>query len=211
MNIFSGVSYEATFLVSQAVLYTTLPLFPGKEMHQQAGRFFNLGPKSFQYAVFIVIMTVVVSLVNLYVYQDQIMVSLEDLLVQKIYRLLSYTFIPFAQAGGWLYQSLLVYFLAVVFGTSIGFKKYLTFVGLAYAGFLISTLFSLIINILVFDFAVMEQNIILRYTIGKFGEAFTLILLAFFIYSNEKKFSLMKSCIIACSPTVLIILIQILL
>jgi len=156
-------------------------------------------------------MTVVISVINLYVYQDQIMITQDNKLVNRMYKLLNYTFIPFAQIGGWMYQSLMVYFIAVIFGSRIRFKKYLTFVGIAYIGFLVSTFLSLIMNMLIYDYSIIGQNILLRYTIGKFGEAFTLILLSFFIYYNEENFSLIKSCLIACLPTLVIILLQILL
>jgi len=211
MNILTTTNYDATFLASQAVLYATVPLFPGKELMNQPSGFFQLGSKSLQYALYIVLFTVVISVVNLYVYQDHILVSFENLLVKRIYRLLSYTFIPFVQVGGWLYQSLMIYFIAVVFGTKTVFRNYLIFAGIAYLGFLISTLLSLILNILIFDLSLVEEDELLRYTIGKFGEAFTLILMAFFIYYNEEKFNLFKSCCIACLPTVIIILIQIML
>lgn len=105
----------------------------------------------------------------------------------------------------------MVYLIAVAFGTKIPFRNYVTFVGISYAGFLVSTFLSLIINMAIFDASVIEQNLLLRYTIGKFGEALTLILLAFFIYFNEEKFSLMKSCIIACIPTAIIIVFQLIL
>ena len=128
-----------------------------------------------------------------------------------MYQLLSFTFIPFAQIGGWLYQGLMVYFVAVILGTEISFKKYLSFVGISYIGFFISMMISLILNILIVDFSLMEENLMLRYTIGKFGEAFMLILLVFFIYYNEERFSLVKSCLTACIPTVIVILFQIIL
>ena len=209
LNIFSTVRYEATFLVSQIALYTTIPLFPAEELHRYKTRFFSITSKSFYNAIYIVMMTVVVSVINLYIYQDHIMVSPESQLIKRIYQLLSFTFIPFAQIGGWLCQSLMVYFIAVVLGTRIRFKRYLTFVGMSYMGFLISTLLSLVLNILIIDFSLIEENVLIRYTVGKFGEAFTLILLAFFIYYNEERFSLLKSCFVACLPTAIIILIQI--
>ena len=31
LNLFDNTNYEATFLVSQALLYVTVPLYPGKE------------------------------------------------------------------------------------------------------------------------------------------------------------------------------------
>jgi hypothetical protein len=211
LSIFSDVNYEVTFLVSQAALYTTIPLFPVEELKEYNAGFFIHGPRTLRNAVIIVIMTVIISVINLYVYKDQILVSLEDLFVQRIYELLSYTFLPFAQLGGWLYQSLMVYFLAVVFGTTCRFRHYLSFVGMAYTGFLISTLLSLIMNLLSYDLSIIEQNVIMRYSIGKFGEAFSMILLAFFIYYNEEKFTLIRCCFIACFPTVVIIIFQILL
>jgi hypothetical protein len=159
----------------------------------------------------IVLMTVIAGMANLYVYQDQILASVESLLVNKIYRLLSFTFIPFAQIGGWLYQGVLVYLLAVVLGAKLRFRDYLIFVGIAYSGFLVSTLISLIMNFMVYDLQLIESNTEMRFVIGKFGEALTLILLAFFIYYNEEKFSLIKSCVIACIPTAIIILLQIIL
>jgi hypothetical protein len=207
--IFSGNNYEATFLVSQAVLYATVPLYPGKEI--DSGRFFRIGPGSFRYAFLIVMLTVIAGVTNLYIYQDQILVSLESVLVNKIYSLLSYTFIPFAQIGGWLYQGVLVYLIAVALGTSLRFRDYMIFVGIAYSGFLLSTLLSLIMNFLVYDLELIRSSNEIRFAIGKFGEAFTLILLAFFIYYNEEKFSLIRSCVIACIPTVIIILFQIIL
>ena len=209
LNLFTNTSYEATFLVSQALLYATVPLYPGKEL--DSGKFFHIGPHSHRYAFLIVLMTVIAGVTNLYVYQDQILVSIESLLVSRIYRLLSFTFIPFAQIGGWLYQAVLVYLLATILGTKLRFRDYLIFVGIAYSGFLVSTLLSLIMNMLVYDFQIVESNTEIRFAIGKFGEAFTLILLAFFIYYNEEKFSLIKSCVIACIPTAIIILIQIIL
>ena len=209
LNLFTNANYEATFLVSQAVLYATVPLYPGKEL--DSGKFFHIGPYSHRYAFLIVLMTVIAGVTNLYVYQDQILQSVESLLVNRIYRLLSFTFIPFAQIGGWLYQAVLIYLLAVVLGTKLRFRDYLIFVGIAYSGFLVSTLLSLIMNMLVYDFQLVGSNAEIRYAIGKFGEAFTLILLAFFIYYNEEKFSLIKSCVIACFPTAIIILIQIIL
>lgn len=211
LNVFSEVNYEATFLVSQVALYTTIPLFPVEILQRYKTRFFTQLPNQFKYVVYIVSMTVLISMINLYVYQDHILVSLEDPLVRRIYQVLSFTFIPFAQIGGWLYQSLMVFFIAIIFGTKISFKKYLAFVGISYTGFLISTLISLVLNVLIIDFSILEENELLRYTIGKFGEAFTLILLAFFIYYNEERFSLFKSCCVACIPTVIIILIQLIL
>ena len=207
--IFSGNNYEATFLVSQALLYATVPLYPGREI--DSGKIFMIGPGSFRFAFLIVLLTVIASVTNLYIYKEQILVSLKSVLVNKIYSLLSYTFIPFAQIGGWLYQSVLVYLIAVVLGTSLRFRDYLVFVGIAYSGFLLSTILSLILNLLVYDLELIQSNNELRFTIGKFGEAFTLILLAFFIYYNEEKFSLIKSCVIACIPTAIIILFQIVL
>ena len=207
--IFSGNNYEATFLVSQAILYTTIPLYPGREI--DSGKFFKIRDDSHRYAFLIVLLTVIAGMINLYIYQDQILDSLESALVNKIYRLLSYTFIPFAQIGGWLYQSVLVYLIAVILGTCLRFRDYLIFVGIAYSGYLLSTLLSLIMNLLVFDLQLLESNAEIRFAIGKFGEAFTLILLAFFIYFNEEKFSLIKSCLIACIPTAIIILFQIIL
>jgi len=209
LNLFTNANYEVTFLVSQALLYATVPLYPGREI--DSGNFFHIGPRSHQYAFLIVLMTAIAGMTNLYIYQDQILVSLESLLVNKIYRLLSFTFIPFAQIGGWLYQGVLVYLLAVVLGTSLRFRDYLIFVGIAYTGFLVSTLLSLIMNVFVYDLQMIESNTEMRFVIGKFGEAFTLILLAFFIYYNEERFSLIKSCVIACIPTAIIILVQILL
>jgi hypothetical protein len=211
LNIFSDVNYEATFLVSQAFLYTTLPLFPAEVLHKYKTSFFSQLPEEFRYGVYIVLITILVGMVNLYVYQDHILVSLADPLVNRMYQLLSFTFIPFAQMGGWLYQSLMVYFIAVILGTEISFKRYATFVGISYIGFLLSTLMSLVLNTMVIDFSIIEENVLLRYTVGKFGEALTLILLAFFIYYNERKFSLIKSCFIACFPTAIIILFQIVL
>jgi hypothetical protein len=192
-------------------LYATIPLFPAEELQRYKTRFFRITPKSFHYALYIVMMTVIISIINLYVYQDHILVALEDQLVKRIYQLLSYAFIPFAQIGGWLYQSLMVYLIAIVLGTRISFKRYLTFVGISYVGFLISTIISLFLNVVIIDFSLLEENVMLRYTVGKFGEAFTLILLAFFIYYNEERFSLLRSCIVACLPTAVIILVQIIL
>jgi len=211
LNVFSEVNYEATFLVSQLALYATMPLFPVEVLHRYKAGFFTQLPQQFKYVIYIVSMTVLISMFNLYVYQDHILMPLEDQLVRRIYQLLSYAFIPFAQIGGWLYQSLMVFFIAIIFGTEISFKKYLAFVGISYTGFLISTLISLLLNVLIIDFSLIEENVLLRYTVGKFGEAFTLILLTFFIYYNEKKFSLFKSCCVACIPTVIIILIQLIL
>jgi hypothetical protein len=207
--IFSSNNYEATFLVSQAVLYATVPLYPGREIN--SGKFFKMRPGSYKYAFLMVMLTVVAGVTNLYIYQDQILVSLGSVLVNKIYTLLSYTFIPFAQIGGWLYQGVLVYLIAVVVGTSLRFRDYLIFVGIAYSGYLLSTLLSLILNLLVYDLQLIQSNAEMRFAIGKFGEALTLILLAFFIYYNEEKFSLIRSCVIACIPTVIIILFQIML
>lgn len=207
--IFSGNNYEATFLVSQAVLYATVPLYPGKEI--VSGKIFKIGSGSFRYAFLIVVLTVIAGVMNLYIYQDQILVSLESVLVNKIYSLLSYTFIPFAQIGGWLYQGVLVYLIAVALGTSLRFRDYLIFVGIAYSGFLLSTILSLFLNFLIYDLELIQSSNEIRFVIGKFGEAFTLILLAFFIYYNEEKFSLIRSCIIACIPTAIIILFQIIL
>lgn len=207
--IFSGNNYEATFLVSQAVLYATVPLYPGKEI--ESGKIFKIGSGSFRYAFLIVVLTVIAGVMNLYIYQDQILVSLESVLVNKIYSLLSYTFIPFAQIGGWLYQGVLVYLIAVALGTSLRFRDYLIFVGIAYSGFLLSTILSLFLNFLIYDLELIQSSNEIRFVIGKFGEAFTLILLAFFIYYNEEKFSLIRSCIIACIPTAIIILFQIIL
>jgi hypothetical protein len=207
--IFSNKHYEATFLVSQVVLYTTVPLYPGREIN--SGAIFKIGPGSHTYAFLIVMLTVVAGMVNLYIYQDQILVSLDSVLVNRIYRLLSYTFIPFAQIGGWLYQGVLVYLIAVLLGTGLRFRDYLIFIGIAYSGFLLSTFLSLIMNLLVYDLELIQPNSELRFALGKFGEAFTLILLAFFIYYNEEKFSLLRSCFIACVPTMIIILFQIIL
>lgn len=211
IQILTATSYDATFLVSQAALYATVPLFPVEELKHFRSGYFKLVPESLPYAFFMVLGTVVVSAVNLHVYQDQILMLFGDPLLKRIYRLINYKFIPLTQIGGWLYQSLMVYFVAVVFGSRLGIRKYLVFAGKAYLGYLISTLLSLALNILIFDLTVLEENVLLRYTIGKFGEAFTLILLAFFIYYNEERFGLIKSCFIACLPTVIIILIQILL
>ena len=44
LNLFTNANYEATFLVSQAVLYATVPLYPGKEF--DSGKFFHIGPYS---------------------------------------------------------------------------------------------------------------------------------------------------------------------
>jgi len=211
LNIFSQVNYEATFLVSQVALYTTIPLFPAEVIQRYKTRFFTDLSNQTKYAVYIVLMTVIIGMVNLYVYQDHILISLEDPLVRRLYQLLSFSYIPFSQIGGWLYQSLMVFFIAVIFGTKVSFKKYLNFVGISYVGFLISTFLSLVLNILIVDVSLIEENILIRYTVGKFGEALMLILLVFFIYYNEEQFGLIKSCLIACLPTVIIILFQILL
>jgi hypothetical protein len=211
LNIFSEVDYEATFLVSQAVLYTTIPLFPVETIHQYRARFFTQFPGQIAIPISIVLITVLISMVNLYVYQDHILMPMEDPLVRRIYQLFSYTFIPFAQVGGWLYQSLMVFFIAVILGTKLSFKKYLSFVGLSYMGFLISTLLSLFLNVLIIDFSFTEDNVSLRYAIGKFGEALAMILLVFFIFYNETRFGLVKSCLTACLPTVVVILFQIIL
>ena len=89
LNLFTNANNEATFLVSQAVLYATVPLYPGREI--DSGKFFRIWPGSHRYAFLIVMMTVIASITNLYVYQDQILVSIESLLVNKIYLLLSFT------------------------------------------------------------------------------------------------------------------------
>ena len=207
IQIFTGISYETTFLVSQAALYTTIPIFPGKELGHV--KFFIINSRSMRIALMVVILSVIISLINLYIYQEYILATLDGVLADRLYIMLNYTFVPIAQVGGWLYQSVLVYLLAVVFGTRIPFRSYLTFVGLAYTGFLVSTAMSLLYNICCYDLQILAMNETIQYAMGKFGEAFTLILLAFFMYYNEEKFSLSLCCLIACLPTVLIILIQI--
>lgn len=208
LNIFSSMDYEATFLISQTLLYLTIPLYPAKELQETTRNRRKMFAPRLRYGIVVVLLTVVTGWGNLYFYQEHILESLDNPLSLWMARLFGYRFIPFTQAGGWFYQSLMVYFLAVISGTKLRLTDYVTFAGMACAGFLVSGSLSLLYNFLVIDLQVLEHNMLISHTIGKFGEGLALILLAFFIYNNENDFSLTRSCIIACLPTVLIILIQ---
>lgn len=211
LHLFSSINNEATFLVTQSALYLTLPFYPAGMFRNYRRVFFRINSASMQYAIYIVFMSIIFSLVNLYLFQDQVLESIEDPFIRRAYQLLNYTFIPFAQGGGWIYQSLMVYFLSFLFGGEGSFKDYLAIIGLSYLGFLVAAIISLLMNFLVYDFTLIEDNLLVRYTIGKYGEALTLILMVFFVFYHEKKFSVASSCVVACLPTGIIILLQILL
>lgn len=120
------------------------------------------------------------------------------------------------QVGGWILQSFMIHFLAVVFNGSKPIGSYFKIVGLSYTGFLIGavislfySLFTLPTSIPIEEFNSMMNNSLVPKLIGKNAEFISLILIAYGLCKLER-FTLFKSLLITLIPSVVLILLKIL-
>lgn len=129
----------------------------------------------------------------------------------SIVKALNVTSIIITQFGGFCIQGILIYLLAVIFGSDKNLNSYLKIVGFSYVGFLILTISSIIVNTIFIqndiplsDFKDTFEKSILYGWLGKSGEYLVLILISLGIY-NSDKFSFPKSIMLATVPTILLL------
>lgn len=112
--------------------------------------------------------------------------------------------------AGWLLQSALVYLLATSLGSSISFRSYCIFVGIAYTGILLCSLAHLVYTFATLETVINFQELQLftnlsreRNSINRFGELSMLIILTYFVIRYEKLDTISKIAI-AFAPTLIV-------
>lgn len=116
------------------------------------------------------------------------------------------------QFGGWFFQTVLIFMLSTVMGAKKRFNTYLKIMGISYFGFLVLSIFTLILNyfsipknVSLNDFNLLMKDSPIYLVAGKSGEFLVLATAAAGI-SNYEKFSPMKSLLICCVPSMLLLL-----
>lgn len=116
------------------------------------------------------------------------------------------------QFWGWFFQTVLIFMLSTIMGAKKRFSIYLKIMGISYFGFLVLSIFTLVLNYFFFpeNVSLNDFNLLIRdspiYLIaGKSGEFLVLAMAAAGI-SNYEKFSPMKSLLICCVPSMLLLL-----
>ena len=111
---------------------------------------------------------------------------------------------------GWLFQSVLVYLLAVSLGSRSSFRFYCSVVGIAYSGLFLAALCHLVYTFLTLDTAINLQDLQSflalsreRNSISRFGEFSMLVALSYLILRYEKLDTVSKLAI-AFVPTILL-------
>lgn len=106
--------------------------------------------------------------------------------------------------------------LAVIFGTKKQLNSYLKIVGFAYIGFLILTIFSMLVNVYFVpnnipleDFKRTFDQSFVHGWMGKSGEYIVLSLISLGIY-NTDDFSFPQSIVVSVLPTVLLLVMKLL-
>ena len=125
-------------------------------------------------------------------------VDLSDITEEVNFDVLSVSFysgifgIIFAQIGGWFFQTILIYLFLIFIGKSPSFNFYLKGTGIAYVGFMLSSLTVMLYNMLFLgnfdnmdDFTRYMNNSYLYILLGKAGELWTSILISRVIYLKE--------------------------
>jgi predicted lysophospholipase L1 biosynthesis ABC-type transport system permease subunit len=113
-------------------------------------------------------------------------------------------------AIGWLFQSVLVYLLAVSLGSQSSFRFYCSAVGVAYSGLFLAAICHLVYTFFTLDTAINLQDLQSflalsreRNSISRFGEFSMLVALSYLILRYEKLDTISKLTI-AFVPTILL-------
>lgn len=116
------------------------------------------------------------------------------------------------QFGGWFFQTVLIYMLAVVFGAKKTFGFYLRVVGISYIGFMLLSIVTLILNYFYIPdhVSLQEFNELIKINpvyviVGKGGEFLALSMIGAGI-ANYEEFTPLKSLLIGCVPSFLLLL-----
>jgi len=161
----------------------------------------------------ILVSNVLFAILNSYLIMNKINTTSDENVesVIRIVKALNVTSIIITQFGGFCIQGILVYMLAVIFGSEKNLNSYLKIVGVSYVGFLILTISSIVVNtffvqnnIPLLDFKATFEKSLLHGWLGKSGEYLVLILISLGIY-NSDKFSFPKSIMLATIPTILLL------
>lgn len=117
-----------------------------------------------------------------------------------------------SQAGGFVIQIFLTYFLSEILDIEIRFKEVFSLLGTAYLGFLIISIIIFAYNVFFLEhfssfseFKDVTKNSTLYLIMGKSGEYITLCLAAFFFW-KYKNISPQKSILVVYLPNVLLML-----
>lgn len=168
------------------------------------------------YILAILVLNVLLAVANSYIIMNKIKtdgdINIENII--RIVKALNVTSIIITQFGGFCIQAILIYMLAVIFGSEKPLNAYLKIVGFSYIGFVVLTIISITINYFfvvnyksLTDFNITYEKSIFYNWLGKSGESLVLILISLGIY-NSDKFSLPKSFVIATLPTILLLLLK---
>lgn len=136
--------------------------------------------------------------------------------VKKLFLTSNIISIIIVQFGGWFLQSVLLYFTSILFDLEIGFSKILNLTGIAYVGFLLSTIILYIYNYFVFtegvpvdEFKEIALSNIISPTVGKLGEYVTLSLVAFFIFNlKANHLNTFKTIVLTAIPSFVLLTIE---
>jgi hypothetical protein len=141
------------------------------------------------YVILILVFTIVFGLVNTYVIVNRLEI---DQNTNNFLKIISYTSLGITQFGGWFFQSVLIYTLSNIIGSKLLFNTYLKIVGIAYIGFLLLSVFTLLYNLIslpqnisIENFNELVKNSLVYSISGKVSEFFVLSIIACGISANE--------------------------
>lgn len=171
------------------------------------------------YSISTVLMSILIGVLSLYLLVGNLNFSLlqdeSGLDFRKIVFTTNTISIVLVQFGGWVIQTFLIYFLAILFDGEAKFNSYLKVVGLAYIAYFIGALISLIYNqknisqtlsLGEFEY-LMNDNLFLK-LIGKISEYLALIYIAYGLMTIEK-FKFFNALFISFIPSILLIVFKI--
>lgn len=158
--------------------------------------------------IIILIFTLILGIINAYIIVNRL--NIDDN-TNHFLQLMSFTSLGITQFGGWFFQSVLIYTLSNILGARLIFNSYLKIVGIAYIGFLILSLFTLVFNFLYLPnnistehFNDLIENSLVYSISGKVAEFFVLSIIAYGISVNEN-FKSTKSLFICFFPSFLLL------
>ncbi len=116
------------------------------------------------------------------------------------------------QFGGWFLQAVLIYLVSLSFNIDLRFKSALIITGIAYSGFLLTSIFLLLYNFFTIEAGIPLEEFkeyvfsdVFRPITAKVGEYITLMLAAILLYDAIHKFSKLKALLVIMIPSIVIL------
>ena len=153
--------------------------------------------------------TLIFGILNAYILIERLDI---DKNTDNFIKSISFASLGVSQFGGWFFQAGLIYMLSMVLGGKLEFNIYLKLVGVAYVGFFILSIFTLVLNyffipdeITIQAFNELIQNSVLHTISGKIGEFWVLTIIGAGI-SKFENFSPTKGILICIIPSSLLLI-----